>query len=285
MRSFRHTIITTITLLGLLGSIAAAHASIVVTITGRKVKAEISLPGPGATTYDSDFELEFDNPQNLTVACLGLDADVLDAGEIAAITARLPDPANMIVDPAFPVRVTVEPPSGCGLAFDNDLDVQWRAIDLVYAAGSPYRLMKAPVSGAFRDITGAVAAGSVRVRGTTGGFSEFVFVKDLNPDYAPEAAALFAQLDARLADPALSATVKTTLQMDADVSRAAFLATNYAAAIAALNDFDLHASSLVGEDSLPNRWRSLRDLVDHEGELISLSDALKFTLGRLNGVP
>jgi hypothetical protein len=145
--------------------------------------------------------------------------------------------------------------------------------------------MKAPVAGGFRDITGAVGAGSVRVRGSTGGFSEFVFIKDLNPDYTPETTALFAQMDVRLADPALSATVKSTLQTDADVSRAAFLAGNYAAAIATLNEFDLHAEALVGDDSLPNRWRSARDLVDHEGELISLSDALKFTLGRLNGVP
>ncbi len=285
MRGLHDAIIKTIALIGLSCSVTAVQASIVITITGRKVKAEISLPGPGATTYDSDFELEFDNPQNLTVACLGLDADVLDAGEIAAVTARLPDPANMIIDPVFPVRITVEPPAACGLAFDNDLDVQWRAIDLVYAAGSPYRLMKAPVAGSFRDITGAVSAGSVRVRGSTGGFSEFVFVKDLNPDYTPEATALFAQLNTRLSDPALSATVKSTLQMDADVSRAAFVAGNYTAAIASLNDFDLHASALVGDDSLPNRWRSLRDLVDHEGELISLSDSLKFTLGRLNGVP
>lgn len=280
----RHIITKAAAVIALFGA-AAAQASIVVTITGRKVKAEISLPGPGATTYDSDFELEFDNPQNLTVACLGLDADVLDAGEIAAITARLPDPANMAIDPAFPVRVTVEPPSGCGLAFDNDADVEWRAIDLIHTAGSPYRLMKAPIAGAFRDITGAVTPGSVRVRGSTGGFSEFVFVKDLAPNYAAEATALYAQLDARLADPALSMTVKTTLQADADVSRAAFLATNYAAAIATLAAFDQHAESLVGDDALPNRWRSLRDLVNHEGELISLSDALKFTLGRLNGAP
>ncbi|MBL8298016.1 MAG: hypothetical protein JNN30_06645 [Rhodanobacteraceae bacterium] len=284
MRGSHRFTILAIGLIALIGS-HVADASIVISIIGDKAKADISLPGPGATTYDSDFELQFDNPLNLSVACLGLDADVLDAGEIAAITARLPDPVNMVIDPAFPVRVTVEPPAGCGLAFDNEVDVQWRSINLIWSAGSPYRLMKAPVSGAFRDITGEVSAGSVRVRGSTGGFSEFVFIKDLNPDYTPEATALYTQLNARLADPALSATVKAVLQMDANLSRAAFLAGNYGAAIAVLADFDQHAADLVGDETLPNRWRSQRDLIDHEGELISLSDALKFTLGRLNGAP
>ena len=264
---------------------ANVSASVVVTITGRKATADISLPGPGSTTYDAEFQLEFDNPQNLTVACVGIDADVLDAGQIANITSRLPDPVNMSIDPAFPVRVTVEPPSGCGLEFDNDVDVQLHTIDLLFASGSPYRLVKAPVGGAFHDITAAVTSGSVRVRGSTGGFSEFVIVKDNNPSYTPEATALYNLGDSRLANPALSSTARTTLQTDLDVSRAAFGAGNYTAAIAALVSFDTHALSLVGDDSLPNHWRSARDLIDHEGELISVSDALKFTLGRLNGAP
>jgi hypothetical protein len=145
--------------------------------------------------------------------------------------------------------------------------------------------MKAPVGGAFADITGSVTAGSVRVRGSSGGFSEFVIVKDNNPSYTPEANALYDRADTRLGDPALSPTARATLQTDLNVSRAAFDASNYAAAIAALDSFDAHALSLVGDDSLPNHWRSARDLVDHEGELIGLSNALKFTLGRLNGAP
>ena len=58
-----------------------AAATVVVTITGRKATADITLPGPGASTYTADLELEFDNPQNLTAACLGISADVLDGDQ------------------------------------------------------------------------------------------------------------------------------------------------------------------------------------------------------------
>ena len=61
----------------------AARGQVVLTIVGDSADAVITLPGPGNTTYQADFEIDFEFPQNLTEACLGLSADVLDAGEIA----------------------------------------------------------------------------------------------------------------------------------------------------------------------------------------------------------
>ena len=84
-----------------------------------------------------EFELEFEAEglQNLTVECLGLTADVLDATEIANVNSRLPHPGHQAIDPAFPVRVTVEPPAACGLAFQNHYDVTFETEDLVYTPG------------------------------------------------------------------------------------------------------------------------------------------------------
>ncbi|HEY6543817.1 MAG TPA: DUF6689 family protein [Dokdonella sp.] len=268
----------------LLGAATVNAGSVVVEIVdGRKAKAEITLVD-GANTYTADFELEFHNPQNLTVACVGIDADVLDAIEIADIESRLPDPANQSIDPAFPVRVTVEPPIACGLRFEDEVHVEFDTPDLVYAPFSPYRLMKAPLGGDFHDITASVIAGSVRSRGSGGSFSEFVMVADSLQDHAADADAAYDAIEARIDDPAIALTAQLTLQTDVALSRAAYDADNHAQAIALLDDLDLHCATLGGP-ALPNVWRSARDLVNAEGEIVTLGRNIKFALGRLAGSP
>lgn len=268
----------------LLEPAAAIAGSVVVDIVdGRKAKAEITLVD-GANTYSADFELEFHNPQNLTVACVGIDADVLDAVEIADIESRLPDPVNQSIDPAFPVRVTVEPPIACGLSFEDEVHVEFDTPDLVFAPFSPYRLMKAPLGGDFHDITASVIAGSVRSRGSGGSFSEFVMIADSLQDHAADADAAYDALEARLDDPAIALTAQLTLQTDVALSRAAYDADNHAQAIALLDDLDLHCATLGGP-ALPNVWRSARDLVNAEAEIVTLGRNIKFALGRLAGSP
>lgn len=264
--------------------VLAGGTIIVTIIDGRKAKAEITLPRPGGGDYTADLELEFDNPQNLTEACLGIDADVLDAAGILDVEGRLPDPGNQSIDPDFPVRITVDPPVACGLQFDNDVDIELHTDDLVYVAFSPYRLMKAPIGLDFINITGIVDAGSVRARGSGGSFSEIVLVEQTTQDYDAEAAALYTALQTRLNDPAIGLTARQTLETDVAVSLAAYQTDDYAQAIAALQDLDLHCGALGGA-TLPNVWRSQRDLVNAEGEIVSFSDHLKFLLGRLNGTP
>jgi hypothetical protein len=283
-RSARVIIVPALSAWMLFGVAQARAGSVVVEIVdGRKAKAEITLVD-GPNTYTADFELEFHDPQNLTVACVGIDADVLDAIEIADIESRLPDPVNQSIDPAFPVRVTVEPPIACGLQFDDDVDVEFDTPDLVYAPFSPYRLMKGPVGGAFRDITAAVVAGSVRSRGSGGSFSEFVMVADALQDHDADANQAYDAIEARIDDPAISLTAQITLQTDVALSRAAYDAGNHAQAIALLDDLDLHCGTLGGP-ALPNVWRSARDLVNAEGEIVTLSGNIKFALGRLDGSP
>lgn len=289
-RRYRYSVIA-----GFAGSMAVfpcarllAGDSVIVTIIGNKAKAEISLlmPSPGSGHYSADFELEFDNPQHLAAECLGISADVLDAGEIASIESRLPP--NEVIDPAFPVRVTVEPPPppACNLWFYYDVKVSLDTPDLTFSPYSEYRLAKAPIGGsaAFHDITASVTAGSVRVRGGAGGFSEFVLVKDTVQDNAAVAAQGYTALEQRLEDPAIGMTAQLTLQTDLAISRAAFEAGNYAQAIVHLDDLDYHCA-ILGGPALPNIWRSARDLVNAEGEVVSFTGNIRFALGRLNGSP
>lgn len=260
----------------------AARGQVVLTIVGDSADAVITLPGPGSTIYQAEFEIDFEFPQNLTEACLGLSADVLDAGEIADVTARFPDPAGYAIDAAFPVRVRVDPPAACGLEFRNDLKLKYRAENLVYVADSPYRLLKAPGGGAFTDITAQVSAGSVRTRGSGGSFSEFVIARDLVIDPAADAVAQYAALAARLDDPAISTTVQRVLELDVAASRAAYEAGDFGAAGAYLEQFDGRCRGF-DEDAVPDRWRAARDLVDARGELLAIAAALRFSLLQLEG--
>lgn len=271
----------------LLQSAGAIAGGVVVTIIdGRKAKADITLPNPDGGNYTAEFEIEFEtgNLQNLTVQCIGITADVLDAAEIADIEQhRLPH-LWQTIDSAFPVRVTVEPPANCGLAFDNQYDVSLDTDDLVFEPTSKYRLVKAPIGGDFHYVTGSVTAGSVRSRGRTGAFSEFIMIKDGQPDYATDCRTEYDNLETRLAQASMNPTARRALESDLAVSRAAYEAGHFAEAISRLATFDAHCAAYGGE-ALPNRWRSARDLDNVEGDLIGHTDNLRFMMGRLNGSP
>jgi len=275
----------------LLQSAAACAGGVVVTIVdGRKAKADITLPNPNGGNYTAEFEIEFetDGLQNLAVECIGITADVLDAAEIIDVESRLPhgNPpgGQQIVDPAFPVRVTVEPPVGCGLAFKNGYDVSIDTEDLVFEPQSKYRFMKAPIGGLFQYVTGAVTSGSVRSRGSSGGFSEFVLIKDQNAQYADDCRNEYDYIADRLRTSALSPTARRTLEVDLARSRAAYDAGDFATAIALLDPFNGHCVEYAGE-GLPNQWRSARDLDNVEGDIVGRTDNLRFLMGRLNGSP
>ena len=263
---------------------ASAQADITLSIVGNVAEAEIELDDGLGASYEATFRLTFEQPQNLTEACLGLGADLLDAGEIAAVDARLPDPAGQAIDPGFPMRITVEPPPACGLSFINEVEIELITDDLVYTAFSPYRLMKAPVGGAFADITGAIEAGSVRARGRGGGFSEFVLATDLSQDYAPEVEALLDAIPDELEDPDIALTAQTTLDAAIALVDAAYRDDDSTAALSALDAFEDDLRGFAGE-AVPNVYAADAPDGDDLGEIAALSAALRFRLGRLAGTP
>ena len=268
-------------------SAAFAGDSVVVTIVdGRKAKADITLVNPSGGHYTAEFELEFETEglQNLTAACLGITADVLDAAEIANVNLRLPHSDHQHVDTNFPVRVTVEPPANCGLTFQDHYDVTFETEDLVYTADGPYRLMKAPLGAPFHDVTASVTQGSVRSRGRTGAFSEFVIVADSDPTYSIDCEYVYSTLQARIDGSSMSPTARQALTVDLAISHAAYEARNYTDAVARLAIFDQHCIEYSGA-SLPNVWRSQRDLDNVEGDLVGNTNSLRFMMGRLSGQP
>ncbi len=267
----------------MIGPAAFAASTINVTIVGDVATAAIEVDD-GVDSYSATLRLSFQQPQNLTAACLGIDAELLDAGAIAALDARLPDPAGQQIDPDFPVRIVVEPPPGCGLSFVNEVSFELHTTELNYTPFSPYRLVKAPIGGAFADITAAVESGSIRARGSGGAFSEFAMVQDLSQDHALDAEGLFDELSNELDDPDIALTARSTLEADLAVARGAFDSNQIADARTALAGFesDLRALAGVGVD---NDYDAGTALPSEVGELLGISGALGFRLGRLDGVP
>lgn len=221
----------------------------------------------------ADVTLSFDDATGLSPASLGVTAEVLDPTD-ASLLARLPDLQLNQLDGALPLLVTIEPPPGGGLSFDRTVRVEVHTHLLPYAPGSSYRLFKAPVGGAFRDITDEVAPGSVRARGTTGGFSQFLVLADLRETgevIDRKVAWLRARIDL------LPATEQPAFDAYLDSVEAGVDGGDFASATTALDLFRARAASRAG-NPLAATWQPGSTAQNHAGELISGAATLKFSV-------
>lgn len=224
----------------------------------------------------ADVILTFDNAVGLTPAALGINANLVDINA-AALLNRLPNP--MLVKPSsnLPLMVTIEPPSTGGLVQRRVTHVEVHTHSLAYTEGSTWRLFKAPLDGTFRDITGEVAPGSVRTRGTTPGWSQFIIVADLRPtsDVIIEK---YAYLRSKMT--LLTAAEKAPLDVLLDASEDALAGGDFATASAKLEAYRARVSSRAGT-AIPDVWRATRDVDNVAGELLAGADTLAFSIGYL----
>ena len=253
---------------------APAQAQVTVSVSGNTATAGISLAGG----YGADFTLTFPNAQNLSASSLGISASVVNPLD-ATLLARLPTGAGLSIPSAFPVMISVSPPALGGLAFTNGCAVEIHTHNLVFTQNSPFRIYKAPAGGKFYDITSDVLAGSVRTRGTTGGFSDFLIVVDTG-SLDDRAEDKYDFLRARADTNSLSSGARTALLADLAASRSAYDQGNYDLARTRLDTFRGDVLAYAG-NGVPNAWRAARDLDNIAGDLLAESAALQFTLTRL----
>lgn len=280
-----------------------AQAQVIVTVNGNVAHADISLTS-GLNTYEGEVTIEFDSPTNLTVPNLNFQAQLINPSD-PLLAARLP--LGVAVDPAFPVLITIEPvtierifassmernETGDGnLRFRNAYYMEIHTHELVYAPGTPYRVFKAPVGGAFYDITADVANGSVRGRGRSGGFSQFLLVKDTRPELiglpglgVPVIALLkVTELELRIVAALLDNVLRLELGALLTNVQLALIVLDYGTAISQLDQMILRIEQEAGT-GIPNVWRSQRDLVNDAGDLDGLARSLRYSIQRLNGGP
>ncbi len=259
-------------LLGMTSIAAAQSLPVSVNVSGNVATARIGL----STAPLADLTLSFDDASNLSASSLGISAELVSLSD-PNLLARLPD-ANLTTIPAdFPVLITIEPPALAGLSFRRTVNVEIHTHLLTYTAGTPYRVFKAPLGGAFREITREVLPGSVRARTSTGSFSQFLILADLRSS-RDTIAEKFGWLRGQTA--ALSATPRAALESRIDAAEAAVADDDFAEAIAQLDAFSAEVAAQAGT-AIPQQWRALRDQHNVAGELLSGAATLKFSIGFL----
>jgi hypothetical protein len=262
----------TVLLVGLAATPLAAQGISSIQISGSTAVAQISLAGG----VSAELRLEFGTVSGLSASSLGLQAALVDPSDLTLL-ARLP-PGVGAVTTAFPVLVTIAPPTLGGLDFSNTVSISLHTENLSYVPGTPLRLFAAAANGPFADITHYVGSGSYRGRGDRGSFSEFLIAPDLRALDDVVDAKLDA-LDAALArhDAAITPAIADDLESLAETVRAEAENGDPEAAIDALDDWLALVTGSAGTD-VPNRWRALRDVTNAAGELLSLGRTLRFSL-------
>ena len=242
---------------------------VTVAASGDSATVEVKL---GALSL-ADLTLSFDDASGLSPASLGVTAQLLNPSA-SALLDRLPDPELNQLSGALPLLVTIEPPANGGLSFDRTVRVEIHTHLLSYTTGSSYRLFKAPVGGEFRDITDEIASGSVRARGTTGGFSQFLVLADLR-----ETGAVIAEKVDWLREriDLLPAGERPAFDGYLDTVEAAVDSEDYASATTALDLFRARAAIRAG-NQLDATWQPGGSTQNHAGELVSGAATLKFSV-------
>lgn len=257
----------------LLSSAASAQSlPVAVNTSGNTANVVIGLPGRTL----AEVSLAFEDVSGLNASSIGVSAERVSISD-PALLARLPNINLLQPSASLPVLITIEPPSQGGLSFRGTGRLEVHTHALAYTVGSSFRLLKAPLGGAFRDITDEIAQGSVRARGTYGGFSQFLIVTDLRATDDVIDVKIDA-LRARIASlPSGERPVFTALLDEVESSVAD---GDFGPALATIDAFRSRAASRGGQQ-LANEWRATRDADNQAGELVAGAATLRFSVAFL----
>lgn len=239
-------------------------------VSGNSVSVSVSLPGLSA-----DVTLSFESVTGLSLTNLGISAQVINPSS-PALLARLP--GGSLPAGAFPILLRIEPPATGTLSFTGIASLEVYTHNLQYTANTPLRLFSAPLNGPFHDITVNMGAGSYRVRGTSGGFSEFLIVSEART-VDQVIATKFDRLEDLLDgyEGSMSATLYDDLEEILESALAEYTLGDTTDAIHEIDEF----IELVEDNSgtvLPNVWRSARDVENVAGYLRAHAMTLRLSL-------
>ncbi|MFT4938880.1 MAG: hypothetical protein ACI88A_001911 [Paraglaciecola sp.] len=243
-----------------------------VTVDGNKLQAKLSV----TQTIEIDLLLEFENSIGLSTSSIDISATLVDIND-ASVLSRLSS-TDIAVIPSFPVIVSVTPKSDAGFSFEGlaSIEIYTKAVD--YNASMPARIFRSHANGAFEDITSMVSVGSIRSRGNTGSFSDFMILLDERDD-DDMIADKFTQLAQVLSQHSAlsSVALATSLQTKLDAINNALVLINYSATLVAVENM-IGLVESANSANISTVWRSSNDLVNLQGELLTHLKALKYTL-------
>jgi hypothetical protein len=249
---------------------AGAQVPVPMTVVGNTASGNIDLAG-----ITAGVTLRFDDVSSLSSSTLGVSAQLVDPLD-PALLSRLPDPTLLSIPASFPLMITIEPPALGGLSLRDTVSVEIYTNLLAYSTGTSLRLFKAQLHGPFEDITTAIEPGSVRARGATPEFSQFLILADLRDRFEVAESKLTA-LESRTSGEVGDNAARTVLLDQLAAVRDDLEAEDYGAAVAATDTFVSLAGSYAG-GVIPNQWRALRDKQNTAGALVAEANSLRHAL-------
>ncbi|MDN7125300.1 DUF6689 family protein [Pseudidiomarina terrestris] len=227
-----------------------------------------------------DLKIKFDNAVGLSAENFTVDAQLLSVTD-PSLVSRLPDNLLTALPTAFPVQISITPDPNKGFSFSGAYEIEIYTKSLHYTEGSPLRLFHSHANGTFEDMTTMTGAGSMRVRGNGGQFSDFVILADLRSK-SSVIATKFARMQ----------NFVSAQQSNLDYSALNALATALNAIETALNanqtgqalaETQQLINLLEADDGtlFPNVWRSAGDLVNVQGRMLGMATTLRYSLRTL----
>lgn len=257
-----------------MGSPASAQ-SVELSIDGNEAHADIELVG----AVSAELTIRFEEAVGLSEQSLGLSVSQVDPLSLTLL-GRLPDSTAISIPSGFPLMISIDPPASGGLSFEGVAEVEIYTTALHYSPNTPLRLFKSTNGAPFRDITAQTSAGSYRVRGSGGQWSDFLIVADTRPVdqiIADKFSHLQNTLSAASSD--IASSTFGDLQALVDDAYTEWLADNESGAVQKLVEFENAVRSAADAGLVPDVWRSARDLDNFGGMLRARASTLRYSLG------
>ncbi|WP_339724735.1 DUF6689 family protein [uncultured Paraglaciecola sp.] len=243
-----------------------------VTITKNKLQAKLNVTNLIAL----DLLVEFENSIGLSANNIDISATLVTPSDASVLDRLTSNDISLIS--TFPVVVSISPKANSGFGFEGlaSVEIYTKAVD--YNAAMPARLFRSHANGDFEDITTMVSAGSIRARGSTGSFSDFVIVLDQR-SHALKINDTFTQLNQLVSQHSdlVSSVLATTLQASLYNLQSALLIDDYLAALTVVDELITLVENASNE-KISTVWRSSNDLINMQGELLTRLKTLRYSL-------
>ncbi|MDF2178156.1 hypothetical protein P2G88_07810 [Aliiglaciecola sp. CAU 1673] len=272
MKRFYSLIVASLLLLPVAS--AQSVAPQVLSFSENKITAHFELTSPTGQSLALDLRVDFERTVGLSAEQFVIEAEWVNPLDLLN---RLPT-NGVNVPAAFPVVVRIAPHADRGFSFEGVAQIEFYTKALHYVNGSPLRLYRSHANGPFEDITQSTGAGSIRARGNTGSFSDFIILADTRTT-----ATVLGDKLANLSDffsthrgsinPVLADTLVTTL----DTLSMQLNGANYNGALQTVNLL-INLLEQAQSADMPYVWRASDDLVNVRGELLTLSQTLGYSL-------
>jgi hypothetical protein len=251
---------------------AQTATPITTTVNGNTLNAKIQL----SSQIEIDVILSFENAIGLSADNIDISATLVSTNDVN-ILSRLPA-SGVSLFSSFPVILSISPKQDKGFGFEGLGNVEIYTKAISYNANMPARLFTAHNGGDFEDITSMVSAGSIRARGSTGRFSDFLIVLDerskmaILSDKFDELEHVLVSNQA-LVNASLLSSLQTSLNsLDLTISLA-----NYNDALTLVNGL-ISVIESAENDAITTVWRSSGDVVNVQGELLAHLKAMRYNL-------